>query len=549
MLAWLILALPGLAENRSMIVLDGSGSMWGQIEGKSKIEIAHAVLGDVLGAVPAESELGLIVYGHRSKGDCADIEVAVPAAKGTGAAIGDFAKGISPKGKTPLTDAVRLAAETLKYTESKSTVILVTDGLETCDADPCALGRELERLGVNFTAHVVGFGLTDAEGAQVACLAEETGGSYFQASDAGQLSAALTETVVAVADPAPAPAPEPAAAPEPEDLAVTLHISAALSEDGPDLSEVDERARWQIYAAGADGQPSGDRIKNSYGAGLDAKLPAGDYAVKVSFAQVIDLVLPVHVAANELTESHVVLNVGHITVTPKTAPDATEPNKAVRVQVFSGGKRANGYGQSAFYMPAGELRILATHAGAEATETLMLKAGAREARELIVGAGVVYPKALYAEGGPAVENNDVRFIVQSAEVDLKGRRKNIHSVYGSRAFDMPVGDYVLFAKLGTAEVTSPPFKVEAGKRVELQVVMNAGVLALATPGAYRVQLFEAKKDINGKQKRVQSAYGEAHQWTLAAGKYLAHATYKDSDVVKETTIEVIAGERAEVTLD
>ena len=42
----------GLTGERSMIVLDGSGSMWGQIDGKSKIEIARDTLGDVLGAVP-----------------------------------------------------------------------------------------------------------------------------------------------------------------------------------------------------------------------------------------------------------------------------------------------------------------------------------------------------------------------------------------------------------------------------------------------------------------------------------------------------------------
>ena len=60
-------------------------------------------------------------------------------------------------GKTPLTDAVKQAAEALKYTEDKATVILITDGLETCSADPCALAKELEQSGVDFTTHVVGF--------------------------------------------------------------------------------------------------------------------------------------------------------------------------------------------------------------------------------------------------------------------------------------------------------------------------------------------------------------------------------------------------------
>ncbi|WDR03732.1 hypothetical protein PSQ19_06665 [Devosia algicola] len=66
----------------------------------------------------------------------------VPPGQNNAEAITTAAKSISPKGKTPLSAAVRMAAETLKYTEDKATVILITDGLETCDVDPCALGSE-----------------------------------------------------------------------------------------------------------------------------------------------------------------------------------------------------------------------------------------------------------------------------------------------------------------------------------------------------------------------------------------------------------------------
>lgn len=63
-------------------------------------------------------------------------------------------------------------AEVLRHDAATATVVLVTDGLETCEADPCALGSEPEASGLNVTAHVVvGFGLTGAEGAQVACIA------------------------------------------------------------------------------------------------------------------------------------------------------------------------------------------------------------------------------------------------------------------------------------------------------------------------------------------------------------------------------------------
>ena len=180
-----------------MIVFDASGSMWGQIDGRAKIEIARDTLSSVLSEATSDMQIGMIAYGHRKKGQCNDIQTIVPlgAANQTVPAIIAAANAIKPKGKTPLSDAVRIAAEELKYTENAATVILVTDGIETCNADPCALANELESLGVDFTAHVVGFGLSKKEGQQVACLAENTGGTYYPANNADELAKALAETI------------------------------------------------------------------------------------------------------------------------------------------------------------------------------------------------------------------------------------------------------------------------------------------------------------------------------------------------------------------
>ncbi|MEP0521033.1 MAG: VWA domain-containing protein [Hyphomicrobiales bacterium] len=184
-------------DDKAIIVFDASGSMWGQIGGKSKIEIARDTLDGVVKEFPPELQLGLIAYGHNRKGDCGDIQtmVEIGPASVTGARIAQTIRKISPKGKTPLSDAVMLAAETLRYTEDKATVILVTDGIETCNADPCALGNLLEQNGINFTTHVVGFGLSAEEGRQVSCLADNTGGLYLPADNADELADALGKTV------------------------------------------------------------------------------------------------------------------------------------------------------------------------------------------------------------------------------------------------------------------------------------------------------------------------------------------------------------------
>lgn len=77
-----------LADNpATMIVMDGSGSMWGQIKGRPKLEIARETVAEVLAGLPEDRALGLMAYGHRERGNCADIEVMAVPAKGNATAI------------------------------------------------------------------------------------------------------------------------------------------------------------------------------------------------------------------------------------------------------------------------------------------------------------------------------------------------------------------------------------------------------------------------------------------------------------------------------
>lgn len=216
-------SVSAVAQDRpsAILVLDGSGSMWGQIDGKAKITIAQEVIDELLTTLPEDQALGLTVYGHRRKGDCSDIETLV-APGGSRADISRAVNAIKPKGKTPLSDAVIAAAEALRYAEDKATVILVTDGKETCQRDPCEVGRLLEETGVDFTAHVVGFDIRDSNvQAELQCLAEQTGGTYRSADNAGDLAGAL-EVVSA-----PPPAPEP----------VSVHFVATDGDGGPTIHD------------------------------------------------------------------------------------------------------------------------------------------------------------------------------------------------------------------------------------------------------------------------------------------------------------------------
>lgn len=229
MLALCLGAAPALAQDeagdapQSMLILDGSGSMWGQIEGTAKIEIAREAIDRMLADWPQDRDIGLMAYGHRSEGDCGDIEVLAEPGPLDRDAFNRSAAGITPQGKTPIGAAVELAADELSSADRPATIILVTDGRETCQADLCTLGATLEESGTGFTAHVIGFDVEDESG-QLACLAEETGGRFIPALD----SETLTRALETAREEAPAPL-EPAAVEE--------FDGAALGEDWEIINE------------------------------------------------------------------------------------------------------------------------------------------------------------------------------------------------------------------------------------------------------------------------------------------------------------------------
>jgi len=81
------------AKPTVLIIFDGSGSMWGQIEGKTKIELAKKAMTGVLKEFPEEVDIGLIAYGHRNKGDCNDIELLSPVGSDACAGAGIYQPG------------------------------------------------------------------------------------------------------------------------------------------------------------------------------------------------------------------------------------------------------------------------------------------------------------------------------------------------------------------------------------------------------------------------------------------------------------------------
>jgi len=171
--------------------------MWGQIEGQNKIAIAKKVLNKLVDNLPDNTEVGLIAYGHREKGDCKDIETIVEPGPLDKALVKQKIDDLNPKGKTPITDSVLMAFDLVKASENATTVVLVSDGIETCGGDPCKAVQDAKDAGINFIMHVVGFDVGDVDVSELECAAQAGGGLYLSAQNAGELSEAL-ETAIEI---------------------------------------------------------------------------------------------------------------------------------------------------------------------------------------------------------------------------------------------------------------------------------------------------------------------------------------------------------------
>ncbi len=194
----------------SVLIFDSSGSMAAAEKGgRTKLDVARSIVADTLKKWPSTSQVAVTAYGHRRKADCADIETILPMAPISAPAIGKRLARLKALGKTPISAALQQATTLLP--KEGGNIVLISDGIETCSADPCAVASTLRAANAKVVIHVVGFGIERPAVAQLKCIAEAGGGAFFDATNASELADALTRVAEKAAEPPPPPPPPPAA--------------------------------------------------------------------------------------------------------------------------------------------------------------------------------------------------------------------------------------------------------------------------------------------------------------------------------------------------
>lgn len=470
------------SDGPAIIVLDGSGSMWGQIgtERPSKFDLARGALREALSTVSPRVRLGLMSFGQRRRADCSDVEVVAPPEAGPADRIPSLADKLNPKGKGPLALALREAAKQIPPDQAGS-IIVIHDGADNCSQDPCASAADIAKTNPKTRVFLIGFGLEKADLQRLQCVVPTNNGAVLDARNSAGLASAISEamtlanlervdptTGVAVPLPKAAPAPNPAGAPG-------LRLSASLSAEGAPLASA-------VLTVSKADEAGATLVKSFRGRELAIDLKPGSYVVEARFGQA-SARQTIDVAADKPTVVRLSLSAGLLKLSARSdkngaalndpfvtiyAKDATAGNALRPVWI---GRDAN----LEMVLPAGAYQVRVRDGLAEQIAEVTIAEGVGADVSPVLGTGRLELSAVAAANGQPI--SDVSYTIDEDDPDApQGRREVARSADPAASFTLPSGTYYVTARSGVAETRD---RIALGSGGVIKHVANFNLVELS----------------------------------------------------------------------
>jgi len=171
---------------RAIILVDGSGSMAGRLDGRSKLDLARQAARTFIDSLPPDVETSLIVFGLQGDNtrtgkeqSCSAVDTLAPMTTDRAALVAALGK-IKAVGWTPLAAAIEQARTMLQSSSAvgEQVIYVVSDGEETCGGDPVETARRAHHGQTRAIVNIVGFGLPAKEAAALQSVAMAGGGTF-----------------------------------------------------------------------------------------------------------------------------------------------------------------------------------------------------------------------------------------------------------------------------------------------------------------------------------------------------------------------------------
>jgi hypothetical protein len=498
-------AQPTLAP--TIILLDGSLSMWARLGGQSKVAIVRSTLGQTFTDYEDRIAFGLVAFGHRGGGTCTEAELLAKPGELSSKTPGKllFGAGFKPKAVKPIAAALVEAAKQTPATGLD--VVLITDGLDSCKANVCATVKSLKQAAPGLRIHVIGFDPKAKQSVKaLGCVAKTTGGQFLTAANADDLKQDLAAVLDAVSKAAPRPVPvantNPAAPAPPAPAPAT---APGAPPPAPPIA-----AATPAPATAAPQTPS------------PAPAPAAQKPASPS-------------------------------PSAPTAPAETAQAKNAQPKSLAQGPRSS----EAIGPPAQtDMPKLAAIPPKESAAPARTPAA-----PAATGAGQSAPvpvtfKALLTEAGPQVKTGLI-WRVFTPQPGSNGARKLVstHREAMPTAALVP-GEYLVNAAYGLSNLTKK-IKVESGRSLEETFVLNTGGLKLAAvlatgetlpASSVHFDVLSDEEDQFGNRHKILDDAKPGVVVRLNAGAYHLVSTYGDANATVRADVTVEPGKITEATV-
>ncbi|MCP4933732.1 MAG: VWA domain-containing protein [bacterium] len=552
----------------AVLIIDGSGSMWGRLNKREKIVIARQELARQIDLLRTKVDLGVMSYGHRRRRDCRDIEMIVPISPIDQKVHSEAIKRLLPRGKTPISSALEMAAKALKSSRTQHTkgqlthIVLVADGIENCRRNPCKTAADLSARYPGLAIDVIGFAVPEAELPQLECIAQNNKGRFHRANNTTELQTAIKQVFSSLGATS-----KPAIIVKKKQIKKEpsgLYLSAGLSSKGAVL---DQDISWRIYPAGQSSKTGATPLQRHTTAAPFLPLPSGQYHIEVRH-QTLLAERDVTLRADTAIKLHLSFNIGIFTASAKLGESAA-PSDNIIFSVYDASSGSDSTGEiiahkqqskAVFYLPPGTYSLKARANETQTRHDFTLKAGERKTHISLLDAGEISFNARLAKDLP--ELRDVQYAIY--------QRRSKKDVEFIRTLDpnprliLPKGDYFVLARQGAASSYTRLF-VKAGDTKTISLTLNAGILKLSSnldnraidQSAQIAYTIEPVDHNNSKTVKLSAdstlveiaqslpTRSFRNRFVLRAGDYVIKAIYGNSNARASAQVHVVAGEETE----
>ena len=185
------------------IILDASGSMAQEVNGKVKMNAAKDAINKFVQQLPKDAKVGIRVYGHKGSNaesdkqlSCSSSDIMYPISNYDSGTFQASLDKIKPTGWTPIGLALNEAKKDLSQFDGATNtniVYLVSDGVSTCEDNPVEAAKSLFSSNIKPIINVIGFDIDNEGQKQLKEIAKATEGIYSSVSDETELSDELSQ--------------------------------------------------------------------------------------------------------------------------------------------------------------------------------------------------------------------------------------------------------------------------------------------------------------------------------------------------------------------